>query len=48
MLRDVCTTLIDWCAKKQKLVSKDIPAEMKKKLCNLINHLMKCCAHENK
>ena len=28
-LRDVCTTLIDWCAKKPNIVHKDIIAERK-------------------
>lgn len=36
-LRDVCTTLLDWCAKKANLVHKRLPSEKKQNLCQVIN-----------
>lgn len=44
-LRDVCTTLIDWCSKRPTLVSKRLSSEKKQHLCEVIAKLCKVSPH---
>ncbi|KAL4502183.1 hypothetical protein ABPG72_000418 [Tetrahymena utriculariae] len=47
-LRDVTTTLIDWCSKKPNLVNRRIASDKKQNLCQVINKICRVLAHKEK